>query len=119
MYRILLVSDSHGLTEELVKIRKRHDVHYLFHAGDSELDTDSPSSAGYYVVRGNCDWKGKIPNMIVEEINGTRFMMTHGHLHDVKASLLKKQYDAEEQGADNICSGHSPIAESELLEGQL
>ncbi|HLR65080.1 MAG TPA: metallophosphoesterase [Pseudogracilibacillus sp.] len=119
MYRILLVSDSHGLTEELVKIRKRHDVHYLFHAGDSELDTDSPSLAGYYVVRGNCDWKGKFPNMIVEEINGTRFMMTHGHLHDVKGSLLKLQYAAEEQEADIICSGHSHIAKCDLIEGKL
>lgn len=119
MYRMLLISDSHGLAGDLIKIRKRHDVHYLFHAGDSELDTDSPYLDGYRTVRGNCDWKGDFPKMIVEDVANLKFMMVHGHMHDVKGSLLKLQYAAEEQEADIICYGHSHIPRSEVIDGKL
>lgn len=36
--KILICSDSHGLTDELIELKKRHgDMDYYIHCGDSEL----------------------------------------------------------------------------------
>ena len=58
MSKVLVVSDSHGLTKELEVIRERHlnDVDLMIHCGDSELMPDEKVMNGYLTVRGNCDF---------------------------------------------------------------
>lgn len=120
MKQVLIVSDNHGLTNELQEIRKRHrDVDQAIHCGDSELNIDDTFLAGYRTVRGNCDFKAKFPNETVIEIEGMTFFVTHGHLFDVKNSLLNLQYRSLEVGADIICFGHTHIAYAEKLGNQL
>lgn len=42
---VLIISDSHGLEEELQTIAKRHEaeVDLMIHCGDSELETRHPA----------------------------------------------------------------------------
>lgn len=119
--KTLIISDSHGLTEEVQVIKNRHqkDVDAMIHCGDSELQKKSPVMAGFIGVRGNCDYDTGYPNAIVEEIDGTRFLVTHGHLYNIKMTLMNLSYKAEEENASIICFGHSHQAGSELIDGRL
>src|SRR5690625_1842524 len=117
--RVLIVSDSHGLTEELTIIKDRHQLQYNIHCGDSELSTSAPQLADYHTVSGNCDWKGEFTNERLIDIGGLRFYITHGHLYGVKSTLMKLQYRAQEVEADVICFGHSHIAYAEEIDQKL
>lgn len=119
--KTLIISDSHGLTEEVEVIKNRHqkDVDAMIHCGDSELQQESPVMDNFIGVRGNCDYDPGYPDAIVEEIAGTRFLVTHGHLYNIKMSLMNLSYKAEEEDASIICFGHSHHAGSELIDGRL
>ncbi|MGE6629032.1 YfcE family phosphodiesterase [Bacillus sp. NPDC077027] len=120
--KILIISDSHGLTDELGHIAKRHEgeVDLMIHCGDSELETDHPALKGYKTVKGNCDFIGDFAEELLLPLDGGRkLFLTHGHLHGIKQSLLQVYYRAEELGATVICFGHSHIPGSELIKGKL
>ncbi|MEK5098572.1 MULTISPECIES: YfcE family phosphodiesterase [Bacillus] len=119
--KVLIVSDSHGLENELETIAKRHekDADLNIHCGDSELDPSHPALASYLTVKGNCDFYGEFKDEIVVPIGERKLFFTHGHLYGIKQSLLNVYYRAEELGADIICFGHSHIAGSELMDGKL
>ena len=119
MHSVLIVSDSHGLTDELEMIKSRHKVDEYIHCGDSELAETATQLDGFITVKGNCDWNGKFPNEQIVEFGGLRFFITHGHLYGVKQSLLQLQYKAEEVEADVVCFGHSHIAYAEKVRNTL
>ncbi|MEC1613190.1 YfcE family phosphodiesterase [Bacillus mojavensis] len=118
---VLIISDSHGLEEELQTIAKRHeaDVDLMIHCGDSELETGHPSLEPYSVVKGNCDFIGDFKDELLLTAGFKKILVTHGHLHGIKQTLLNVYYRAEELGAEIICFGHSHIAGSEMLRGKL
>jgi putative phosphoesterase len=116
--KLLVISDTHGFENELVEIKERYEkeVDYMFHCGDSELPSTHKAIQGFLVVRGNCDFDHGFPNEIVEQVNDhIRLYATHGHLYNVKMTLMNIQYRAEEAGATIICFGHSHLAGSELV----
>lgn len=118
--KVLIVSDSHGLEDELEMIAERHgkETDLIIHCGDSELDPSHPALSSYLTVKGNCDFTGvQRRNRRSRRIEKAFF--THGHLYGIKQSLLNVYYRAEELGADIICFGHSHIAGSELMDGKL
>jgi uncharacterized protein len=117
MNKLLVVSDSHGLTAELADIKAKHsgEVDMMIHCGDSELPANAPELEGLVVVRGNCDMEDQFPEMVVHEMGGTRILVTHGHLFNVKQSLLKLTYQALENEAQIVCFGHSHILGAELI----
>lgn len=119
--KVLIVSDSHGLTKELEEIQKRHAnvVDVMIHCGDSELNFSAIELNNFVVVRGNCDFDHDFPNEQLKQINGLQVYVTHGHLYNVKASLMNLRYRAQEVGAEIICFGHSHIAGAELIDGIL
>src|SRR5690625_1577829 len=119
MNKILIVSDSHGLTSELTKIKQRHQVNYLIHCGDSELLKDAVQLEDFITVKGNCDWQSDFPLEEIVEFGGLRLLVTHGHLYHVKSTLLNIQDRAKEVEADVVCFGHSHIAYSEKIDNQL
>lgn len=120
MHKILIVSDSHGLTTELPEIRKRHaDVELALHCGDSELQINSPYLLDYTSVRGNCDFQALFPNENMFKVGDLNIYITHGHLFDVKRTLMTLQYAAMEKEADIVCFGHSHIAYAEKIDEQL
>ncbi|WP_338111404.1 metallophosphoesterase [Oceanobacillus caeni] len=119
MYEVLIISDSHGLKEEITEIKSRHPNITMIHCGDSELEYDSVELEGMYKVRGNCDFDSRYPEEEIISIGGLTFFVTHGHLFQVKSTFMKLSYRAKELGADVICFGHSHIAGAEQNDGQL
>ncbi|MGG3798321.1 metallophosphoesterase family protein [Metabacillus fastidiosus] len=114
--KILIMSDSHGLIDEVEEIKLRHqqEVDYMIHCGDSELKAADQILSGMDVVKGNCDDDEELPNEVIKEIDGCRFYITHGHLHNVKSTLMNVTYRALECNGDIVCFGHSHIAGAEM-----
>ncbi|MBM7660630.1 putative phosphoesterase [Bacillus mesophilus] len=119
--KILIISDSHGLQEELGVIKEAHrdDIDLMIHCGDSELPFNHESLKGFVVVKGNCDFDNNFPNEVEQEVNGYKLLATHGHLFHVKNSLMTLSYRADEIGAQIVCFGHSHIAGSERIADKL
>ncbi len=119
--KILIMSDSHGLTSEIIEIKNRHqdEVQLMLHCGDSELPANSKELNGFKGVKGNCDSGSALPNEIIEDLSGITLYMTHGHLFNVKMSLMSLKYRANETNAKIACYGHSHIANAELIDGVL
>ncbi|HHY72796.1 MAG TPA: metallophosphoesterase [Bacillus bacterium] len=116
--KVLIVSDSHGLEKELVALKNKYssEVDAMIHCGDSELSFASNEIADYIAVKGNCDYDRNFLNDQLVSINEVPFYITHGHLYNVKMSLLNLRYRAEEVGAKIVCFGHSHIAGAELID---
>ncbi len=111
--KVLIISDSHGLKEELYQVldRHKHEVDIMFHCGDSELPKQSFASyENLLIVGGNCDYDHEYDDDIFYEKDQLKVFVTHGHLHNVKMSAVKLSYRAEELGANLVCFGHSHIA---------
>ena len=122
MAKALIVSDSHGLKNELIELKKRHEheVELFIHCGDSELQTNSNELEGFTTVLGNMDYLGQeFPKEAIELLGGKSLYITHGHLYDVKMSHMSLAYRAEETGASIACFGHSHVAEAYEKEGML
>ncbi|MGM0874484.1 MAG: metallophosphoesterase family protein [Bacillota bacterium] len=116
--KVLIMSDSHGLTTEIDDIKKRHkdEVDLMFHCGDSELSATSSELTSFKGVKGNCDFDSDLPNEIIEDLNGFTLYMTHGHLYNVKSTLMNLKYRALEVKAKMVCYGHSHIAGAEIID---
>ena len=121
MSKVLIVSDSHGLTKELKIIRERHlhEVDLMIHCGDSELMPTDKAISGYLTVMGNCDFGAEYPLETTSEVAGRKFFITHGHRYSVKSSLMTLKYKAEEYHADIVCFGHSHVLGAEVIGGTL
>lgn len=121
MSKVLVISDSHGLTEELEVIRERHlkEVDLMIHCGDSQLMPDDKAISGYLTVMGNCDFGGGYPMETIFEAAGRKFFITHGHRYSVKSTLMKLKYKAQELKADIVCFGHSHVLGAEVIDGIL
>lgn len=107
--KVLIMSDSHGLTDEVLKIKNAHQVDYMIHCGDSELPADHEALEDVFTVKGNCDLDDLFPEVMVQEIGGWRFMLIHGHQYGVKSSLQRLQYAAIEKEAHVVCFGHTHL----------
>ncbi len=119
MNKVLILSDSHGLTDELTMIKERHQLEYMIHCGDSELRFNAPELQGFYVIKGNCDNDHRFEEDLVMKIGGLTFFITHGHLYNVRPNLLNIAYKAKELEADIICYGHTHVAYAEQVGNQL
>lgn len=121
MTKILIVSDSHGQTKELDRVKQKHqnEVDLMLHCGDSELMANHPSIQGFVTVRGNCDYEENFNEQIVEEIGSVKIFLTHGHLYSVKTSLLNLLYRAREHHVQIVCFGHSHELGAEMVDGVL
>lgn len=121
MPKVLILSDSHGLTNELFTIKSRHgrEVDYMLHCGDSELDANAKELDSFLKVKGNCDFDSHFSEEIDFSVDGLTFFGVHGHLHKVKSSLIPLSYRAQEVGAQVVCFGHTRMAGAEKVGDQL
>jgi putative phosphoesterase len=110
----LIVSDTHGMKEELAVLRARYQdkVRAFIHCGDSELKPDSPELKDYLTVEGNCDFPGRFPDEIVKQSGPLKFLVAHGHLLGVRQSPARICYRGLQVRADIICYGHTHFAGS-------
>jgi uncharacterized protein len=121
MTKILIVSDSHRMTDELDLIKQRHsqEVDYMLHCGDSELSADQREIDGFITVRGNCDYDERFLDEKEINIGGHKIFLTHGHRFAVKSTLMNLYYRAQELAADIVCFGHSHTLGIEQVDGIL
>ncbi|MEI5905611.1 metallophosphoesterase [Bacillus spongiae] len=119
--KVLVVSDSHGSRKALLDIQKHYggELNAMFHCGDSELHENDDALKGFQVVKGNCDWNGQFPEEIVQQVGSDVFFITHGHLYNVKMTLMNVSYKAREHNATIVLFGHSHIVGAELIHGML
>lgn len=118
--KIVIVSDSHGLRDELMEVKEKHaDCDLFLHCGDSELYPNDPALDGFRVVKGNCDYGVDFPEELVVDAGSDRIFIVHGHLHHVKRDLLTLMYKAKETKANIVCFGHTHLLGFEKIEDTL
>ena len=118
--KILVFSDSHGAMGKMVEAMEHERPHHVFFLGDhyrdgielSELYPGIPMD----IVRGNCDW-GKGPDLRVVELEGVRFLLTHGHLQYVKSGLDELLQEAKNRQVQVACFGHTHLAKVVYRDG--
>lgn len=102
MYKIGIISDTHGLLREEV-IKELESCQLILHAGDInklEVIQQLEAIAPLKVVRGNNDkgeWAEQLPESLMFTVAGKRFFMVHN-----KKDVLKDRI-----GIDVIVYGHS------------
>ncbi|MFQ6791276.1 MAG: metallophosphoesterase family protein [Thomasclavelia sp.] len=116
MKKIVVMSDNHGNINAIDKIKELEaDGDFYVHCGDSEATPDELE--GWLVVRGNNDWYYPYDEEIVFEVEGVRFLVTHGHRYgyynrkEAMVNDLKKHY------CDVLLSGHTHVPQDEQEQG--
>lgn len=112
--KILVLSDSHSalsfMRECIRGVQPDAVVHLGDHFDDGEALREEFNISRFYQVPGNCDkyrvYK-PVPETLVEKVCGVRLMMTHGHIHRVKAGLGALIADARRVGAQGVLFGHT------------
>ena len=110
---VLVLSDSHGDVDNMIRAVERVQPHRVLHLGDCQRDLaalqaqfpDIPMEG----VPGNCDWGScGQPEQLIE-LGGVRIFMLHGHTRNVKNSPMAAMYAAKEYGAQVLLFGHTHV----------
>ena len=113
--RILVFSDSHGNTRNIIPaLEAQTDARHALFLGDGaakfmELASAFPNIS-FRAVSGNCDREDDLPLFRVLDIAGKRIYMTHGHGEGVKYSLGTLMKNALVNRADIVIYGHTHIS---------
>ncbi|WP_022820094.1 YfcE family phosphodiesterase [Fusobacterium russii] len=117
MKKILVLSDSHGQFEKILKIYEKEKPDILIYVGDGIGDIEELSyiyQGEFYIVNGNCDFFEKNYGVSkIIEIENFRFLITHGHVYRVKSGLEKLKEEAKKLEVQVAVFGHT---HKELLE---
>ncbi len=124
--KILVISDSHNviLDSQIEDIKKEGQFDLLIHCGDKYNDADKFAEKlqieKVINVPGNCDHSviGMEPT-IIQEIEGKKFIITHGHLFYVKLSLNQLKAFAKKKKADVVLYGHTHKAKNVIIDNTL
>lgn len=112
--KILVLSDSHASRHFMRRCVDRIQPDAVVHLGDyfsdaQDLAEEYPQIP-FYAVPGNCDrgrgWISE-PETKLQTIFGVRFMLTHGHLHNVKLTLSRLLADARAMKVQAVLFGHT------------
>lgn len=120
--KIIIVSDTHGVSASLLRaVELNRDADAVVHCGDSrgemaEVKMKYPDKQ-YFEVRGNCDFDSTLPLTLTFELDGFKYMATHGHNYSVKFGLGQLFYAAQQEGVDAVFYGHTHIARDDVVEG--
>lgn len=109
--RVLVVSDSHGRVDNMIRAVERVQPDYVLHLGDCQRDMEAlrrefPGLA-MEGVPGNCDWGSCDQPERLIELGGVRILLLHGHTRNVKSSPMAAMYAAKECGAQVLLFGHT------------
>ena len=114
--QILVMSDTHGDNSIISKVKGYYPNADLYiHCGDSELAFGDESLTEFYYVRGNCDRSAQFAEEQIISAGNRIIYVTHGHLYNVKSSLMQLNYRAQEVKADIVCFGHSHLLGAEKI----
>jgi putative phosphoesterase len=107
------MSDSHGNKDAMLKAIALELPELILHLGDHDKDCVSIGweypEIPIHSVRGNCDRLSD--NIDIDEftLGGKRFLITHGHLYNVKTGYSYIISFAASRGADILLFGHTHI----------
>lgn len=112
--KILVFSDSHGKLDWMIAAMEMEKPDHVFFLGDHERDGWDLSrmypTIPLNAVKGNCDWGPGLENWVIE-LEGVRFLLTHGHLYGAKSGYARLEEAGVRSGVDVVCFGHTHIAE--------
>lgn len=124
--KILVISDSHNviLDSQIDDIKREGQFDLLIHCGDKYNDAEQFAEKlqiqKVLNVLGNCDHSViGIEPTIIQEIEGKKFIITHGHLFHVKLSLNQLKTYAKKNKADVVLYGHTHRAKNEFIDNIL
>ena len=109
--KILVVSDSHGKVDNLIRAVELTHPDYVLHLGDCQRDLEKLRQTFPMLpmegVPGNCDYGSCDQPERLIELGGVRILMLHGHTRGVKSSPMSALYAAKEYGAQVLLFGHT------------
>ncbi len=109
--KMLILSDSHGNIENMVRAVEQTTPRMIFHLGDCWRDAEALQDLFPHIlmeqVPGNCDFRPDLPAEKLIFAEDKRVLLCHGHTYGVKNSLLTAGYAAEEQNLDLFLFGHT------------
>ncbi len=122
MLRILVVSDTHGDFDMLMRaVKAQPSAEIIVHCGDSSGQIDllrqTVRDKMIVAVRGNCDWCSPLPNTETVRANGKTIFVTHGHLYNAKLTEYRLVCAAREAKADILLFGHTHFAKTDYDDG--
>ena len=110
MMKVLVVSDTHGYTENLERaLEQEQRVDALIHCGDLEGQEDyirALADCPCYMVAGNNDWFSDRDRELEIELEGMRFLITHGHNYGVSMNFSYLLEEGRSREADVVFFGH-------------
>lgn len=121
--QIGIISDTHrDILSIHQAVRALEDMDLIIHLGDNVQDVEEIKKIyknEVISVKGNCDFTSKCSDEVIREIGGVKFLITHGHKYDVKYSIMRLKYRAEELGAQVALFGHTHTSVIEYDNGIL
>lgn len=118
--RMVVISDTHHDIQSIRSIlHVINTCDYLVHLGDCNDDLDKLEGEikvpNIIKVRGNCDFISNANAYEIVEINGIKYLFTHGHNFNVTSSILSLRYFAEEQGCKHVFYGHTHFPATDYI----
>jgi putative phosphoesterase len=86
-------------------------------AGMSTANTSTSAGLEFFIVKGNCDVFSTYPQELIVELENVKLLLAHGHLYNVKKSLLNLTCRARELGCRAALFGHTHISGIEEYDG--
>lgn len=109
--RILLISDSHGNNDRMTQVlEKEKPVDMVIHCGDiegGEYLLEKTAGCPVHIVSGNNDFFADLPQELELDIEGKRFLVTHGHYYYVSMGVERIIEEARSRGISAVVFGHT------------
>lgn len=113
--KIVIASDSHGLTDVLQDIVKKHpDADAFLHCGDSELRQKQLDP--WVTVLGNMDWCDFEPKKVID-MGRVNIFMAHSHLYGYGNRMEQLADDAIKHNCQIALFGHSHVFFDKVVNG--
>lgn len=111
--KILIVSDSHRMDDNLkkvIKMEKPFDM--LIHLGDVEGSEDkigymTDPDCAVFIVQGNNDFFSQLPREKEVQIKNHKVLLAHGHQYGVSMGIEMLKDEAVSRGCDFAMYGHT------------
>lgn len=121
--KVLVFSDSHGLTTAMLSVIEAEQPDAVIHLGDCTQDTYDITSAfeaiPLYAVRGNNDWDSREPLTRIIELCGVRLFLSHGHIQYVRQGTDGMLAAAESENCQVALFGHTHVSLKEYRQNIL
>ena len=109
--KLLILSDSHGNVDNMVRAADLTAPRMILHLGDCWRDAEKLRELRPEIpmeqVPGNCDCRPYEPTEKLLCLEGRSVLLCHGHTYGVKQSLTAALFAARERQVDLFLFGHT------------